>query len=121
MKSTAEQRQRNAENIQKNRQERRDRLQIRKEQKWKRKEDIQNQRLSQQQLQLKRVVRHHKDPLGLNVLSDLLVGHHGFLNNHHELLGYNLGLNDGHHGGHGHRKGHGFHGGSHNHFGNHNS
>ena len=58
-----------------------------KEQKRKRKEEIQNQRLLQQQL--KRTVRHHqKDPLGLNALSNLLIGHHaGGLLSHYSGLG----------------------------------
>ncbi|EFN87764.1 hypothetical protein EAI_13400 [Harpegnathos saltator] len=106
VKSTAEQRQQNAEIIQKNRQERRDRLVARKEQKWKRKEEILNQRFTQQQVN--RVVRHHKDPLGLDALSDFLVGHHGLLSGHYSGLLDPLGLG----GGHRHRKGHhGLHGG----------
>ncbi|XP_014475653.1 PREDICTED: uncharacterized protein LOC106744976 [Dinoponera quadriceps] len=106
VKSTAEQRRQNAEDIQRNRQERRDRLLARKEQKWKRKEEFQNQRLQQQQL--KRVVR-HKDPFGLDALSDLLVGHHGLLSGS-GFLGHHPELGGIHQGGHRHRKGHGFHG-----------
>lgn len=86
----------------------------RKEQKWKRKEEIQDQRLAQQQL--KRVVRHHKDPLGLDALTDLLVGHHKLFNGHYGgLLEHYSGGGLGHgrpgHGGPGHgRPGHGGHG-----------
>ncbi|XP_020283166.1 uncharacterized protein LOC109854448 [Pseudomyrmex gracilis] len=77
VKTTTEQRQQNAQNIQ----ERRERLAAIKEQKRKRKEEIRNQRVQQQQVT--RVVRHFNDPFGLNALTDLLVGHGG-----------------GHHGGH---------------------
>lgn len=95
MKTAREQRQQNLENNQ----ERRERILAIKEQKRKRKEEIQNQRLLQQQL--KRPVRHyHKDPLGLNALSNLLGGHASGLFGHHSGLG-------GIHGDHG---GHGLHG-----------
>lgn len=96
VKTTREQGQQIPDNIQA-RQERRERILALKEQKRKRKEEIQNQRLLQQQL--KRTVRHHKDPLGLNALSDLLVGHHvGGLLGHHSGLG---GIHRGHKIGHG--------------------
>ncbi|XP_011701877.1 PREDICTED: uncharacterized protein LOC105458275 isoform X2 [Wasmannia auropunctata] len=106
VKTTREQRQRIPENIQA-RQDRRERILALKEQKRKRKEEIQNQRLEQ----LKRPVRQYKDPLGLNALSDLLVGHRaGGLFGHHSGLG-------GIHGLHGNRKighhGHGIHHGIH--------
>lgn len=102
MKTAREQR-RNSENNQ-IRQERRERILAIKEQKRKRKEEIQNQRLLQQQL--KRPVRHYlNDPLGLNALSDLLVGHRaGGLLGHHSGLG---GIHELHGG---HKFGHGLHG-----------
>lgn len=105
MKTAREQRLQNLENNQAIRQERRERILAIKEQKRKRKEEIQNQRLQQQ---LKRPVRHqHNDPLGLNALSNLLVGHHAG-----GLLGQHSGL--GIHGLHGHKihghHGHGIHG-----------
>jgi len=54
-----------------------------KEQKRKRKQEIQDQ-----QLQLTRVVRHYqKDPLGLNAWSDLLFGHHSRLGGIRRLHG----------------------------------
>jgi len=86
VKTTREQGQQIPDNIQA-RQERRERILALKEQKRKRKEEIQNQRLLQQQL--KRTVRHHqKDPLGLNALSNLLIGHHaGGLLSHYSGLG----------------------------------
>ncbi|XP_018055945.1 PREDICTED: uncharacterized protein LOC108692277 isoform X2 [Atta colombica] len=85
VKTTREQGQQIPDNIQA-RQERRERILALKEQKRKRKEEIQNQRLLQQQL--KRTVRHHqKDPLGLNAWSNLLVGHHA-----DGLLGHYSGL-----------------------------
>jgi len=93
VKTTREQRERNPENI-RARQERRERIL---EQKRKRKEEIQLQH------QLKRTVRqHHKDPLGLNALSALLVGHHaGGLFGHHSGLGGIHGFHGGHKIGHG--------------------
>lgn len=104
MKTAREQRLRNSENNQ----ERRERILAIKEQKRKRKEEIQNQRLLQQQL--KRPVRHHlNDPLGLSVLSDLLVGHHtGGLLGHHSGLSGIHGLHGGHKFGHS-LHGHGIH------------
>ncbi|XP_012537468.1 uncharacterized protein LOC105837330 [Monomorium pharaonis] len=99
IKTTNERRQQAPENILA-RQERREKILALKEQKRKRKEEIQNQRL---QHQLNRTVRHYKDPLGLNALSSLLVGHHGGLFGHHSGLGDIYGL----HGGH--KIGHGFH------------
>ncbi|KAL6265571.1 hypothetical protein P5V15_002367 [Pogonomyrmex californicus] len=108
VKNTREQRQ-NPENIL-TRQERRERILAIKEQKRKRKEEIQNQRLQEQ---LKRPVRHyHKDPLGLNALSNLLIGHHSGLLGHHSGLGGIHGIHGGHHhgqgilGSHGHRPQH---------------
>ncbi|KAM0727607.1 hypothetical protein ACS0PU_005856 [Formica fusca] len=93
VKTTTEQRQQNAERI-RNRQEWRERLMAIKEQKRKRKQEIQDQRT-----QLTRVVRHyHKDPFGLNAWSDLLFGHHSRLGGIHRL-----------HGGHGGLHGHGIH------------
>lgn len=100
MKTAREQRQRNLENNQ-IRQERRERILALKEQKRKQKEEIQNQRLLQQQLK-KTVRRHLNDPLGLNALSDLLVGHHaGGLLAHHSGLGGIHQLHGGHKFGHG--------------------
>lgn len=89
IKTTREQGQQIPDNIQA-RQERRERILALKEQKRKRKEEIQNQRLLQQQL--KRTVRHHqKDPFGLDALSSLLIGHHaGGLLGHHSGLGSRL-------------------------------
>ncbi|XP_077268885.1 uncharacterized protein LOC143900956 [Temnothorax americanus] len=95
VKTATEQRQQNLENNQ----AKREWILAIKEQKRKRKEEIQNQRLLQQQL--KRPVRHHyNDPLGLNALSDLLVG--GYAGG---LLGHHSGLG-GIHGLHGHKRGH---------------
>ncbi|XP_050447070.1 uncharacterized protein LOC126849358 [Cataglyphis hispanica] len=74
VKTTTEQRQQNAERIRNNRQERRERLMAIKEQKRKRKQEIQDQRT-----QLTRIVRHYKDPFGLNAWSNLLFGHHSRL------------------------------------------
>ncbi|KYN23499.1 PREDICTED: uncharacterized protein LOC108758252 [Trachymyrmex cornetzi] len=111
VKTTREQGQQIPDNIQA-RQERRERILALKEQKRKRKEEIQNQRLLQQQL--KRTVRHHqKDPLGLDALSNLLIGHHaGGLLGHHSRLGGIHRLHRGHKIGHGlHKPGihHGIH------------
>nr|XP_012232160.1 PREDICTED: uncharacterized protein LOC105677858 [Linepithema humile] len=123
VKTATEQRRLNAENIRNARQERRERLAAIKEQKRKRKEEIQNQRLQQQ---LTRVVRHHKDSFGLNAWSDFLIGHHGFFDGHQ--TGGHLGnrhkpggIHKPHegHGGHGHGShGHGGHGGHGGHEGN---
>lgn len=66
-----------------------------KEQKRKRKQEIQGS-------QVIRVVRHHKDPFGLNAWSKLLLGHHagGLLGGHHSGLN---GIRRFHgHGSHGH-------------------
>lgn len=81
-----------------------------KEQKRKRKEEIRDQRLQLKQ-QLKKPVRYHNDPFGLNALSDLLIGHHGG-----GLLGHHSGLS-GIHGGH--KIGHGLHSHGGIHHGNH--
>ncbi|KYN35384.1 hypothetical protein ALC56_10219 [Trachymyrmex septentrionalis] len=113
IKTTRERGQQIPNNIQA-RQERRERILALKEQKRKRKEEIQNQRLQQQ---LKRTVRHHqKDPLGLDALSNLLVGHHagGLLGHHSGLGGIHRPHRPGHKIGHGlHKPGihHGIHGG----------
>lgn len=87
-----------------------------KEQKRKRKEEIQNQRLQLKQ-ELKRPIRHNKDPFGLNALSDLFIGHLGGGHHSGHLLGHHSGLGSigGHkigHGLHGHHGGihHGHHG-----------
>ncbi|KYM97045.1 PREDICTED: uncharacterized protein LOC108778829 [Cyphomyrmex costatus] len=104
VKTTREQSQQISENIQA-RQERRERILAIKEQKRKfkeRKEEIQNQRLLQRQL--KRTVRHHKDPFGLNALSDLLIGHRAG-----GLLGHQSGLGGIHRLRRGHKIGNGFH------------
>lgn len=92
VKNTNEQRWQNAEEIQRARQERRDRLMALKEQKRRRKEEIRDQRLEQQQQQKKkRIVRHQrKDPFGLNALGDLLVGHHVSYTGGHRLHGHSL-------------------------------
>ncbi|XP_025993778.2 uncharacterized protein LOC105201044 [Solenopsis invicta] len=97
VKTAREQRLQAPENILA-RQQRREQILALKEQKRKRKEEIQNQRL---QDQLNRTVRHHKDPLGLNALSHFLIGGHhaGGLLGHSGLSGL--------HGGH--RIGHGLH------------
>ncbi|XP_011868284.1 PREDICTED: uncharacterized protein LOC105562228 [Vollenhovia emeryi] len=109
VKTTREQSLRNSENNQA-RLERRERILAMKEQKRKRKEEIQNHRLQQQ---LTRPVRHYSDPLGLNALSDLLIGHHagGLFGGHSGLSG-----NHGHH--RGHKIGHGLHGHHGGHLGN---
>lgn len=102
VKTTTEQRQQNAERIRNSRQEMRERLMAIKEQKRRRKQEIQDQ-----QSQLTRIVRHyHKDPLGLNAWSNLLLGHHaGGLLGHHSGLGGIHGIHGSHnhgiHGGHG--------------------
>jgi len=98
VKTATEQRHLNAENIQKFRQGRRERLAAIKEQKRKRKEEIQNQRLQQQ---LTRIVRHHKDPFGLNAWNDFLIGHHGHPGHRYKPSGI-----------HKPHKGHGGHGNS---------
>lgn len=120
VKSTMQHRQQNGQDIQRIRQQRRDHLLAIKEDKRKRKEEIRNQRLQlqeQQQQHLNRVVRHHynKDPLGLDALSHLLVGHHGLLNHHHVggLVGHHTGLDSilkPHKGHRGHKGSHGGHG-----------
>ncbi|KMQ96210.1 hypothetical protein RF55_3518 [Lasius niger] len=109
VKTTTEQRQQNAERIRNSRQEMRERLMAIKEQKRKRKQEIQDQ-----QSQLTRIVRHyHKDPLGLNAWSNLLLGHHaGGLLGHHSGLGGIHGIHGSHshgiHGGHGNRPQHSY-------------
>ncbi|XP_072746890.1 uncharacterized protein [Anoplolepis gracilipes] len=100
VKTTTQQRQQNTERI-RNRQERRERLMAIKEEKRKRKQEIQ-----EPQSQLTRVVRHHKDPFGLNAWTDLLFGHHSKLGGIRRF-----------HGSHG-LHGHGLHGSHGQHFGN---
>lgn len=118
MKSATEQRRLNAENIRNARQEKRERLAALKEQRRRQKEEIQNERLQQQ---VTRVVRHHKDPFGLNAWNNYLFGHHGLFGGHHTggHLGHRRkpsGIHKPHklhggHGGHGHGShGHGNHG-----------
>jgi len=110
VKTTREQRQQNAENIQKNRQERRERLSALREQRRKQKDQLYNQRLQQQS---NRVVRHQKDPFGLDAWSNALgFGHHGFFSHHRGGLlgGHQFGLGSGIHGLHGSHGTHGGHG-----------
>lgn len=81
---------------------------VREEQQNDRRDKIQKKRLLQYELN-RTIKHHHRDPLGLNALSNLLIGHHGILGGQHVggFLGNRPGLT-GHHGHHGH---HGFHGG----------
>ncbi|KZC04345.1 hypothetical protein WN55_02707, partial [Dufourea novaeangliae] len=100
VKSTSGQRALNSEEFQRIRQERRDRLVAQRERQRQQRDQIQQQRLKQQQI--KRTIKFpHKDPFGLNALSNLLVGNHGLLGSF------------GGHGGHGGHMGiHGGHGGT---------
>ncbi|XP_076375665.1 uncharacterized protein LOC117226603 [Megalopta genalis] len=107
VKSTSGQRAQNAEEYQRIRQERRDRLAAQRERQRQQREQIQQQRLQQQQI--KRTIKFHdKDPFGLNALSNLLVGNHGLFGSYggHGGHGGHMGL-----GGHGGNGNHGIHGG----------
>ncbi|XP_076641234.1 uncharacterized protein LOC143352535 [Halictus rubicundus] len=110
VKSTAGQRSQNAEEYQRIRQERRDRLAAQRERQRQQREQLQQQRLKQQQI--KRTIKfHNKDPFGLNALSNLLVGNHGLFGSYggHGGHGGHMGL--GGHGGHGGNGNHDVHGG----------
>ncbi|XP_017881867.1 keratin, type I cytoskeletal 9-like [Ceratina calcarata] len=77
VKSTTGQRRQNAENAQKNRQERLDRLIAQRERQRLQRELLQQQRLKQQQV--KRTIKvNNTDPFGFNNLS-FLIGNHGIL------------------------------------------
>nr|XP_031839619.1 uncharacterized protein LOC116430087 [Nomia melanderi] len=110
VKSTSGQRAQNAEEYQRIRQERRDRLAAQRERQRQQRDQIQQQRLKQQQT--KRTIKFsNKDPFGLNALSNLLVGNHGLFGSYGGHGGHGGHMGHGGHGGHGGNGNHGVHGG----------
>ncbi|KAL2727339.1 uncharacterized protein V1478_007617 [Vespula squamosa] len=117
VKTTSSQRLEHADEIQKRRQDRRDRIQTQREEQRLRREQIQNERL---QKKSSRYPRHHqKDPFGLNSLTKLFIGHHSVLYKPHQihslLESYHCCLSNGHGSNNGgnHGSNHGSHGGVH--------
>ncbi|KAK2584619.1 hypothetical protein KPH14_006969 [Odynerus spinipes] len=110
VKSTSAQRLQNADEIQKKRQERRDRIQAQKEEQRLRREQIQNERLQKKASRYPR--HHHRDPLGLNSLTKFFIGHDGLFYKPNKLcsiFGDHQTWSSGGHGSHGSHGGHGSH------------
>ncbi|XP_053972994.1 uncharacterized protein LOC128873433 [Hylaeus volcanicus] len=112
VKATSGQRTQNSEELQRIRQERRDKILAQRERQRSQRDQIQRQRLQRQQNK-RTIMLHNKDPFGLNALSNLLLGNHGFLDlfgGHGGHVGHGVHSGQTDHGGNGHQGIHGSHG-----------
>nr|XP_012138370.1 PREDICTED: uncharacterized protein LOC100876722 isoform X1 [Megachile rotundata] len=107
VKATSGQR-RQTDDLQRIRQERRERIIAQRERQRAQREQLQQQRIKQQQMKKTFKIK-DKDPFGLNSLT-FLVGNHGILGSIQGVFGGHGGHGHGGHGGHGGNGGHGGHG-----------